>query len=941
MEDGSPLNMFRTLSNNNLDLDLMDGLFDDGCWLETTPSNFWQQQGPSPNAADFSSYFPIVNTNNISHLVPYSHQMDFQEEKERLNSTDNVRVVYPLLDECDGSEKDRLDASASSTQSRSLLVQASKSNTRLWIAPSADPNPANSVKNRLIQAFEQLKNITRDDFLIQIWLPVKREGKIVLSTINQPFSLDPKSKSLECYRYASSSYHFAAELDSKEFFGLPGRVFLKKWPEWMSDAHLLRREDYPRVDYALQFNVKGSLAIPVFERGNGACLGVVEIVTTSPDVNCLPEVDDVCKALEAVDLRSSDLFTPPKVKDDHESYPAEVAEIKEIVTSVCNSYNLPLAQTWTQCNRQDTDQCRYDENSACLSIVASASYVHNKQVLGYHEACCKHHLLGLEGVVGRALGTNQPCFATDISAFSETEYPFAYHAKMLRLRGAVAIRLRSIYTDSTDFIIEFLLPLGCKDLEQQKQIVSSILSQIQQSCNSLRFVSDQELEASTVLPEREKVNPLEGKIFEENKNKLVPHSSVEEATLDESSWIAQMMEAQQKNKGFLVSLGHQKEEPEEEFKVKTDWITTRGGLYPGIGPSVHKEILQDGSRGSVKDGVDVSIIKGKRSSGTKKAGQYRRIKAENTISLQVLRQYFAGSLKDAAANIGVCPTTLKRICRQHGISRWPSRKIKKVGHSLKKLQLVIDSVQGNEGAIQLSSFYTNFPELSSSNISGISSLSTLKIDNHLKQLQTQQTGSLLCPAATASKSTSSSSHSSGSSYCCSTEAKELNANVTVSAPENASPAAGVLKRALSDVKLHHSGQEDTKFLVRSHSHKIFSNLSPLQNGNNNQAIQNCITFRVKATFGEEKLRFRMPEYWRFIDLQEEISRRFNIDIDDINKVDLRYLDEDSEWILLTCNDDLEECIDIHRSFKARTIKLLLREARYPNLGSSLDSCGPS
>ncbi|XP_047320726.1 protein NLP2-like, partial [Impatiens glandulifera] len=258
----------------------------------------------------------------------------------------------------------------------------------------------------------------------------------------------------------------------------------------------------------------------------------------------------------------------------------------------------------------------------------------------------------------------------------------------------------------------------------------------------------------------------------------------------------------------------------------------------------------------------------------------------------------------------VCPTTLKRICRQHGITRWPSRKIKKVGHSLRKLQLVIDSVHPG-GQLQIGSFYDNFPELGSPDAP-----------------KDQLTNPPAVPTLTTnSKSppSSSCSQSSTSSFSCSAETKQTTTTATTSLVINNNTSGGLLKRARSDAELLNAGGDEmeTKFLLRCHSQKLLREL-PSQGGTPTMTV-----FKVKATFREVKIRFSMHQNWGFMDLQREIARRFNLE-----DVSVKYLDDDSEWVLLTCDEDLEECVDIHKCSKNRTIKLSVQEGFNPNNGSS-------
>nr|XP_027068364.1 protein NLP7-like isoform X2 [Coffea arabica] len=58
------------------------------------------------------------------------------------------------------------------------------------------------------------------------------------------------------------------------------------------------------------------------------------------------------------------------------------------------------------------------------------------------------------------------------------------------------------------------------------------------------------------------------------------------------------------------------------------------------------------------------------------------LKSDLGITREVLEQNSTRRLEDAAKNIGVSRSTLKRICREYGINRWPPRKARKVSQAL-------------------------------------------------------------------------------------------------------------------------------------------------------------------------------------------------------------------------------------------------------------------
>ncbi|CAL4994752.1 unnamed protein product [Urochloa decumbens] len=793
------------------------------------------------------------------------------------------------------------------------------------IFPKSIHCAAITFPERMLRALAMLKDASSGSgaILAQVWMPVRDGERQVLTTSEQPFLLDQR---LTGYREVSRQFMFSATEGPGQFHGLPGRVFMSGMPEWTSNVMYYHDSEYLRMEHAARNEVRGSLAVPVLDSSgpSDSCCAVLEIVMTQEKDNFLSEIDSISKALQSVHLSTVKEWTyPQNLTRNQES---ALAEISYVLRTVCHAHMLPLALVWVpffwssnanvsmECGDQDIQFSLNKKDLLCIQ--ESSCYVNDMRMHYFVRACAEHPLKRGQGVAGNAILSNSPFFSVDVRDYDICDYPLAHHARKFGLQSAVAIRLRSTYTGSDDYVLEYFLPPMCKGCDKQQRLLDDISETMQRVCKSLRTVSDSELIADTkVKPSKEKgcgMSCSSSGVSVNSSKKLTVSSTMETNAFSRN----QMVNANE----LLGDLKHANK------KLK---------------PS------------------------------STSPGEKKRNSTEKNISLSDLQKYFAGSLKDAAKSLGVCPTTLKRICRQHGISRWPSRKIKKVNRSLEKIQNVISSVHGVHREVKYDPA-TGFLISSAS-----PSVNPLLIDVEGDGADPLRIGSESSQLNIKLDCGASQEEYQGQQVLKAQKEKlsEIDFNLNEGRWFQNSHSVGTSNRSLSADTYnvsHFTNENNTSFQTglgidgsrgNDASRDLFlvpqqskigtetlpspSSITDYSSGSasSHGTFQKCSktqasrsegnpTTTVKANYKDDAVRFKLLPSMKYHDLLKEIAKRLKLSV---GTFQLKYRDDEDEWVILGNDADLQECFDILETTRSHVLKVQVRDVPYAAASSGSSS----
>ncbi|KAI8566476.1 hypothetical protein RHMOL_Rhmol02G0044200 [Rhododendron molle] len=223
-------------------------------------------------------------------------------------------------------------------------------------------------------------------------------------------------------------------------------------------------------------------------------------------------------------------------------------------------------------------------------------------------------------------------------------------------------------------------------------------------------------------------------------------------------------------------------------------------------------------------------------------------------------------LNDVAEHLEVSRSTLKRACREYGIKRWPPCKEHELINQMRpnKSPAIVDQEQ--------------IPQLNSDTV--LPSNQPRKEHELISQTRPNESRAIVDQE----------------------QAPQLNSITVlpsnqVSARPNESPAV-----------------VDHEKIPQLNSDKVLPSTKV-------SATIDTKSVKLKARYEEVTIAFRLSRPFRKVELEQEVKKRLPLEAGTYN---INYKDEDDDLILISCDEDLEECISSSSPLGSRCHELFLK-----------------
>ena len=352
----------------------------------------------------------------------------------------------------------------------------------------------------------QRSSFDPDHCLIQVWFPDKNnrlQNQVVSTTTSHS---DDDVMQQDCDSVSSTLSHFGERSKLFKFKvggglaeGLPGRVFVSGRPEMTTDVQQYGKENYLRIDEAVNCGIKAAVGIPIYLRENTSpksrsleTVAVVEISKMSKSLNMESISGKLADIFESVDLYTWGKASP-SLRLGKWPFSTQVMRTSSVLNTlteaVCQVQGVLFAQVWGPCNSTNllpssklAKRQRQQQHMDLLSCDCLPCGVQDSRFIDFRTVCTSSFVCEGQGIVGTAWKKNSSVWYGQISSIPEEENPYSAFDIRSFNGGVVAIPI-TLSKESEDlvetkYVMEIFLTELCANMEEQRRLIVQILSML-------------------------------------------------------------------------------------------------------------------------------------------------------------------------------------------------------------------------------------------------------------------------------------------------------------------------------------------------------------------------------------------------------------------------------------------------------------------------------